>query len=116
MEGRGVEDGKEETYSSFVNVRTQSISFISQRLTNESALPTAKYLCKEKEFPATSPKHLTIIYSEVYSSDLLLITFLQKGNLHILNQYNTQSILYHIERHTFPRGQLQYNNNLLYEP
>lgn len=33
-----------KTYSSFVNVRTQSISERSQRLTNESALPTAKYL------------------------------------------------------------------------
>lgn len=42
-------DGKEETYSSFVKVRTQSISFMSQRLTKESALPTAKYLRKQKE-------------------------------------------------------------------
>lgn len=33
-----------KTHSSFVNVRTQSISDIPQRLTKESALPTAKYL------------------------------------------------------------------------
>lgn len=35
---------KRTSYSSFVKVRTQSISEISQRLTKESALPTAKYL------------------------------------------------------------------------
>ena len=38
-----------KTHSSFVNVRTQSISDISHRLTKESALPTAKYLSQLEE-------------------------------------------------------------------
>lgn len=38
-----------ETHSSFVKVRTQSISEISHRLTSESALPTAKYLLQLHE-------------------------------------------------------------------
>ena len=45
---RGKERGgmKMKTYSSFVNVLTQSISEISHKLTKESALPTAKFLSK----------------------------------------------------------------------
>jgi hypothetical protein len=42
-------DNQGKTHSSFVNVRTQSISDISQRLTKESALPTAKYLSQSEE-------------------------------------------------------------------
>ncbi|KAL3851082.1 hypothetical protein ACJIZ3_012964 [Penstemon smallii] len=54
---KGKKDGRDETYSSLGNVRTQSISFISQRLTKESALPTAKYLSNHinKKVSATSP-------------------------------------------------------------
>lgn len=46
-----------KTYSSFVNVRTQSICDISHKLTNESALPTAKYLLivtSHLSFPITN--------------------------------------------------------------
>lgn len=74
-------------YSNLVNVLTQSISDTSQRLTSESALPTAKYL-----------KHV------------------KRNSKSTLKSYSTQSLNYcnQVNQLTFRWDLLQYNNNQLY--
>jgi len=99
----------EKTYSSFVKVRTQSISEITHKLTRESALPTAKCLSQ-------------------YNEDIYLVMFI------ILRKMKTETTIRSYaallanssaicktrnnkhKKHTFLLGQLQCNNNPLYEP
>lgn len=68
--------GNKDTHSSFVNVRIQSMSLISQRLTNESALPTAKYLHNEKQDFGKSSIQNPVISS--MSKDILQLVLVAK--------------------------------------
>lgn len=87
------------------------MSFISQRLTKESALPTAKYLHREKRVSS----NIAETFSNITQRSTPHSWMGRMTSLFYYSHREKESDV-DLRRLTYPLGQSQYNNNLLYEP